>query len=91
MKGLFILSLLISGPALAYNEAFYEQVQRDFPEAIEIKESYSPNQISNANKRVPQSTKSVSINQEVLLTKMMEKMNSQEKEIENLKKTISGK
>lgn len=75
----------------AHANDLLEKVKQDFPEAIETHESYSKEDLSNATKRRPQSIQYQSINKDVLILKMMERMSSMQKEIDDLKKTSAHK
>lgn len=90
MKTFALCLLLLSSYSYGMNPELIEQIRQQFPEVVVEKEVYSASEISNAAKRPPKATKEVSVDQDLLMLKMLKKLNDQQIEIAHLKK-ISAK
>lgn len=86
---LFLFVFCVSPLAIASD--FEEQVSQQYPEAVTKTESYPTSEIANSTKRQPKSVTKLTVDRDVLLSKLMQKIEEQQQEIENLKKTIQSK
>lgn len=87
MRTHFLLTIFLCTSAFAQTE-FEDQISREYPGAVTVTETYSPSEISHSTKRVPRPERHVKINRDLVLQKMMQRMNDQQQDIENLKRRV---